>query len=503
MDKRYRFTTHGKCLICGEQTKQRIKSRLEFNETCSVSCGAKLGQKRILENNNNNHPSQSESAKLKRKETNIKKYGHSTPLQQHGVHINRSRRMNDYDVKQKIKNTLVDRYGVTSPLKNNKILNKQKCTTYHKYGVINAMQNLDVKIKNKKSNIFRYKSLVLPNKIQSIQELLNINPLFDIMDYTGTDIEYRWIHKDCGTIFNYVLNKNGSYPRCPKCHTQTYSLPQKIIQDFLSSINIEFITNNRIIISPYEIDIFLPKYNMGIEVNGVYLHQEKLERISLLEKSNLCAQKNIQLLHFWDFEIINKKSIVENLILNKLGLTSKKIYARNCYILEIARQDADIFLNNNHLSGSSNASKYVGLMFNDELVALGTFSKSRFKLDEIELVRFCVKNGLSIPGGLSRIIKFAKQKYGYCDIITYSDSRYSIGASYEKIGRFLYKTPENYFYIKTIKNNTIVISRYSAQKHKLKTLLKIEYDDNLSEYENMAKSGFLKIKDCGNRKFML
>ena len=59
------------------------------------------------------------------------------------------------------------------------------------------------------------------------------------------------------------------------------------------------------------------------------------------------------------------------------------------------------------------------------------------------------------------------------------------------------QTPPNYNWIK----NSIIISRYQSQKHKLKKILCERFDENLSENENMLNNGYHKIFDCGNLIF--
>ena len=51
-------------------------------------------------------------------------------------------------------------------------------------------------------------------------------------------------------------------------------------------------------------------------------------------------------------------------------------------------------------------------------------------------------------------------------------------------------TEPNYYYIK----GNEVLSRYKCQKHKLKDLLE-NYDDTLTEYQNMTNNGYYRIYD--------
>ena len=87
----------------------------------------------------------------------------------------------------------------------------------------------------------------------------------------------------------------------------------------------------------------------------------------------------------------------------------------------------------------------------------------------------------------------------YCNsgtkIISYANIRISNGSVYKQLGfTEIGKSDPNYCYIKQNK----IYSRYQCQKHKLKNLLGSEFDKNLTEKENMIKSGYRILYDCGN-----
>jgi glycyl-tRNA synthetase alpha subunit len=55
----------------------------------------------------------------------------------------------------------------------------------------------------------------------------------------------------------------------------------------------------------------------------------------------------------------------------------------------------------------------------------------------------------------------------------------------------------NYWWIK----NELKLSRYQTQKHKLKNLLK-NFDETMTESENLLNNGFYRLFDCGNLTFV-
>ena len=204
---------------------------------------------------------------------------------------------------------------------------------------------------------------------------------------------------------------------------------------------------------------------------------------------------------FYDFEINTKLHIVTNIIASKTGFT-KTIGARKCELRNVKKLEVIDFCNH-HLHGPIWVYKSaIGLYYENELVALGVFGKSRsHKLDsDYELLRYVCKPLTTISGGLSKIIASFKKEYSG-KILSYADLRISIGLSYESInGKRLKDTTPGYFWIHNQSKNKI--SRIASQKHKLKELL-INFDITKTEYCNMIEAGYLKVSDLGHRPYIL
>ena len=113
---------------------------------------------------------------------------------------------------------------------------------------------------------------------------------------------------------------------------------------------------------------------------------------------------NIKLIQIFSDEWINKKEIVKSRIKNLIGVNENKIYARKCTIKEITNNDYILFLYNNHLQGYNSAKIKLGLFYNDELISIMSFSKSRYnKKYEYEIIRYCNKINYSIIGGFNKL----------------------------------------------------------------------------------------------------
>ena len=170
----------------------------------------------------------------------------------------------------------------------------------------------------------------------------------------------------CGAHFERINKyiKKSITKLCSKCAgALPVSSYENELVEYLQSKNIKIEQSNRKLLDGKEIDVYLPKYNLGIEINGVYHHSEqfKPDKYTHFNKTELAKQKNIKLLQFWDIEWINKKDIVLSIINSKLGI-SEQIYDARKLTVEIVETDvAKSFLNSNHIQGVINSKANIGL----------------------------------------------------------------------------------------------------------------------------------------------
>ena len=251
-----------------------------------------------------------------------------------------------------------------------------------------------------------------------------------------------------------------------------------------------------------ELDIYIPDRKLAFEYDGLYWHKDNgcgNDRNRHLFKTELCESKGIHLVHIFENEWLNKRSIVESRIKNLLGVFDKIVYARKCEVKEVPSKDSFEFQNMNHIQGGVHSSVNIGLYYEDELISLMTFSKPRFnKKYDWELVRFCNKIGYHVPGAASRLLKHFERQYNSRSISSYADRRWSIGNLYSKFGFKPVPTSKpNYWYIV----DGELESRVKYQKHKLNSILE-HFDSSKSEWDNMKDNGFNRIFDCGNLVFL-
>ena len=421
---------------------------------------------------------------------------------------------NENNKKTRIENSkkiLTEKYGVDSIFKTDNFKRNYKQIFEKKYGVTSPMYHEKFVDKLKKTvrdkHLIRLKPKLHQHNISLLDEY--------IVNKSGnTSLSYTFKCNVCDNIFSSTLLGSGIIPICRKCNPITKnSKLEECIRDFLNQNKIRHLDNNRNILGGKEIDLFLPEYNIGIELNGNYFHSEisgGKDRYYHLDKAILSKNKKIKLLHFFEDEVILKKDIVLSRLSNLLKL-SNVIYGRSCEIREVTKKQSSGFLNSNHLQGNSIDKYRYGLYHNNVLVSIMTFGKKRKSLgnnvssdDTFELVRFCNILNVTVVGGFSKLLKFFIQRHNPKSIETFADIRWSgiepSDTVYSKNG-FVFKnqTPPNYWYIK----NGDSLHRSHRFTFRKDVLVKEGYPKEKTEWEIMKEKGYDRIWDCGSMKFVL
>jgi hypothetical protein len=335
---------------------------------------------------------------------------------------------------------------------------------------------------------------------------------YDILDDKDTMLEmYKTltsveIGELCNCDYSVVLTYLRNYG-VEKFNDHTkVSKPQREIFDFIASLGVEVLMNERIL-DGKDIDVFCPSLKVGIEYNGFPFHLENFGNRTNYhkEKTTLSNSLGIRLIHIFPHDWSNKNDIVKSIISNALGKFQTKLYARKCIVKEIAPKESAEFLQRNHLKGSCSAKYHIGLFFNDILVHVMSFGPSRFdKTYTYELIRSASLINHSIVGGVSKCMKYFVRTRCVLGntIASYADRSISEGKSYEAIGfKFVKSTSQGYHYTKQNGGTFEVFSRYKFQKWKLKSYE--QYDESKTEWEIMKSMGYDRYWDSGNNLYVL
>ncbi|NJO60940.1 MAG: hypothetical protein HC836_22600 [Richelia sp. RM2_1_2] len=453
------------------------------------------------------NPLKSTIGKEKRKETMLKKYGTEFPLQCEELRNKVKEKNNDRSsdewviINKKRKDTNIKKYGVANLWELPEFVNKINQTNLDKYGTKWVQQNTNILSKRIQS---RKKQFV--DKL--ISRFPNISPAFDIENYNGINVyrggsSYMWHCDVCKLSFEKIV-KSDVVITCPLCFPENKSYQsngEREIAEFLTELSVDFNLHDRQLAKPYEIDFIIPKYFLAIEYCGLYWHSDKkVDKNYHSRKKDLCNKQNIKLITIFEDEWIEKKDICKARIQFLLGKAKKLCGARQTTIAEISSKEYRNFVNQHHLQGYTPAKVKIGAYYCGEIVAVMSFGGQRTALGSrkedcvFELIRYVSE--YNIPGIASRLFSYFVKQYSPKKIISYCDLRWGSGGLYEKLGfQLKSQTAPNYWY------SSDGLHRFHRFQFRKQVLVKKGFDPSMTESDIMENLGYYKIYDCGNYKF--
>lgn len=110
---------------------------------------------------------------------------------------------------------------------------------------------------------------------------------------SGTHKKVWWRCQVCGNSWEASIVNRVRGTGCSKCQSHGTSKPEQGIAYYLSQITE---VQQRIKIQKEEIDIYLPKYRIGIEYDGAYFHETEYKKQRDLEKTITLNNNEITLL---------------------------------------------------------------------------------------------------------------------------------------------------------------------------------------------------------------
>ncbi len=396
------------------------------------------------------------------------------------------------------RNNIADSVSITKnsiSIEKKKESNKlRKDTLVSKYGYEYNSQRPEIKKILSKPKITEAVFSLLNNKTWLIEEyIVKERSLVDIADELG--VYYGTVGEYCRK-FNFKIRQRTNYSR-----------EEQRVCEFLDELGISYIRNDWDILGNKELDIYIPKFNLGIEINGLYWHSfnpncthtPKIEiRDRHISKTNLANINGVKLIQITDFEINNKTEIIKSIIRTNLGL-SKRYYARKTTIAPVTKDVEKKFLIENHLQGYISSEIALGLYIDNSLLSIMTFGKSRFsKIADTELLRVATKKDCIIVGGFEKLFKYFLVTFSGKSIVSYCDRSKFSGDLYRKIGfTSESKIQPGYFWTQ----GNYPISRQRCQKRNLSKWL-INYDKDKSESDNLFSQGYRRYWDCGQQTWI-
>lgn len=401
---------------------------------------------------------------------------------------------------ENIEKTSQEKYGVKSTFQLEEVKKKTADTCLFKYGVINAGQIPEVKEKRKQTCLKKY-GATDPKKAH----ILHLDIWEDDEKFSNFISNYgkdKPSIKDLCVFFD--LDKKSVLTKVHSLNLEDYinfyysrSHYEDEIIDFLQDQNItEIQTNVKSILGNLEIDIYIPKYEIGIEFNGDYWHSDIYHddhngrSTYHQDKSLLAEKKGIFLFHIFEHEWNNpiEQENIKNRLKTLFIKNNIRIAARKTQVVELTKEQKKKFLNQNHIQGNDHSTKQYGLLYHNELVACMTFVHPKNNKYTWELSRFCNKHDCVVQGGASKLFTNFVQTLKEGDTVSsYNDITKTKGDLYRILGfECVSINQPNYVWINFQTGD--IRTRYQEQAG--------------GEVERMHNQNYHRVCDCGTKTWV-
>lgn len=496
------------CKLCGNQFVARSKKaevcKAEHTSVCCI-CGNSFVLKPPYEAKTCSRKCSQRLANKARKITMQAKYGVDNPMQL-------------ADVKHRAQATCIEKYGVDNPSKSTEIQAKIKQHFQANYGVDNAMQVSEFRAKQNDSVEAHY----------SVRSPLQNNKILEKVKQTNLD-RYGYenvlaVPEIRDKILTARYARTGYYnpssdPDVKRKIEQTcmvrYGVPYNCMRkecreasSVISNINKRFadMLHENNIVAEFEFRIDKYSYDLKvnqtlIEIDPTYTHNtfynhwnDVIDSKYHIKKSKCAVKHGFRCIHVFDWDSWTD-------ILHLLQPFKHRVYARQCIIKRISKQQANAFTNEYHIQGQCNGQNICyGLYYDDELVEVMTFGTPRYNRHyDCELLRLCTRFDYSVVGGASKLFKQFKQEYSTASVISYCDLAKFTGHVYEMIGmKLAYVTEPNKIWSKADK----YVTQNLLNQRGYDQLFNTNYGHGTSNEQLMLDNGWLPVYDCGQAVYI-
>lgn len=310
-------------------------------------------------------------------------------------------------------------------------LEKRKETNLSRYGVEHTSQDSTISARmteSIKKRIADRSTGVKETIVQTYRETRMGSDVFGILEsyemmydlYITKQNSILGISKIIGcseVAVMYAIDKHN-IPYDPDRQQSQVSIQEIELFEFIKGIESDAIHTYK---DGKHIDIYIPRLNIGFEFNGVYWHSEvKKDRYYHSDKVDYFYDKGIRYIQIWEDDWNHRNEVVKNFIRNLLG-QNKRIGARKTKLVELSQSDFDVFMNNNHMQGSTVASIRIGIDYEGQIVAAMGFksipSNTKFN-NGYDLCRFANKN---VTGAFRKLFERFLKTHSPSHVISFGD----------------------------------------------------------------------------------
>jgi hypothetical protein len=477
-------------------------------KTGTCQCAKAAVSSKVKESKNKISESDKIEISKKRAETNLERYGVANAGQTKKAKQNHKEFYNNTEkvsaTVNRIKNTTSSRYNVSNVSKLDSVKRKREESVFKKFGVRNALQSPEIRAKAQQTKKEKYEPFYLAKLnynrfVQTVIENFNVIPEITKNEYRGVGSRPEIQFRCCSC--SHTFTKRFDYaapPICKVCNPTEvlYKSKEELeLLEFCQSIATNVISGDKTQINPYEIDVYFPDFNLGIEYCGLYWHSEVSGKKSWnyhYRKHQAAMKKGIQLITLYSDEWLNSKDIVKNLIQSKIGIMSCSVFARKCQVIDVKSAVAYEFFKKWHLQDPPKRLPInYGLMHNNTLVAVMSFVNRSSNC--YELIRFASVG--RVVGGASKLLSAFIKEYSPVIISSFSNNRHSSGNLYKILG---------FSEIGTVPPMQEYVFYYKSRLHKRGISKFIaEIKNGQTEWQAAQSIGCDRIWDCGKIKWEL
>ena len=259
------------------------------------------------------------------------------------------------------------------------------------------------------------------------------------------------------------------------------------------------VSDDRTVIPPKEVDIYIPDMNTAIEFNGNYWHSNYKKEVLYHQNKSIEALRNgVRLIHIFEYEwdnLVRQDAIKRFLRFSLVPYSGMS--ENNVFVHKIGEVEANQFEDQHFLFGGAGKAIHIGLFCNQRLVGVMSFiPKNSESTGEFQLARMCFRYGIDNQYKLM-VLNYFIQNYkarrikASCHMSKYDTNEYlQLGFNYTKTEPF--SSPRCVW---VLPDSTSVIAEKDISLNQLNAEGFSEYGKSTDEI--MQNLGFLRIYDSG------
>lgn len=228
---------------------------------------------------------------------------------------------------------------------------------------------------------------------------------------------------------------------------------------------------------------FVPEKNVSVDFRGDFWHPD-LSGENRVSKMLAARKRGVRLIIIGEWEWYTKKEICQSILSEALDIVEKTVYAQDCVVRRIPADDARVFLTVNHIHGFVEGDLYLGLSCRGELVQVIVVGPE---------LRLATAKNVRVVGGFRELLSHVPDRCFPC--VSHVDlSKFTGDAFFENGFTLDWTTPPRYDFFK----RGVRVGREDVSQ-----FLGDAFNPELSDDDNMARNGFVKIYDCGSLRVSL